>query len=136
MQDVTPQDAMVYLMVVMSAVDSSMSDKELRKIGTLVQTLPVFEKYDEERLIECSRQCQKILAGDDGLYKIIDLAEAIIPRRLHDTAYACAVEIAAVDLHVEQEELRLLQILRQRLSIDRLAAAAIERGAQARYRTA
>ena len=57
-----------------------------------------------------------------------------LPPRLHETAYALAVEVAAVDLHVEQEELRFLQILRDALNLDPLAIAAIERGARARYR--
>ena len=54
--------------------------------------------------------------------------------RLHETAYALAVEVAAADLHVEQEELRFLQMLRDRLDLDSLTVAAIERGARARYR--
>ena len=58
-----------------------------------------------------------------------------LPHNLYDTAYALAVEIAAADLHVEQEELRLLQLLRDRLGLDKLTCAAIERGAMARYRT-
>ena len=58
-----------------------------------------------------------------------------LPEGLYDTAYSLAVEVAAADLHVEQEELRLLQILRDRLGLDKLTCAAIERGAMARYRT-
>ena len=46
-----------------------------------------------------------------------------------------AVEVAAADLHVEQEELRFLQMLRDRLGLDTLTVAAIERGARARYRS-
>ena len=58
-----------------------------------------------------------------------------MPHRLRDTAYAMAVEVAAADLHVEQEELRFLQMLRDRLNLDKLAVAAIERGARARHKT-
>jgi len=47
--------------------------------------------------------------------------------------YLMACEIAAADLHVEQEELRLLQQLRDSLQLDRLIAAAIERGVRARH---
>jgi hypothetical protein len=42
--------------------------------------------------------------------------------------------VAAADLHVEQEELRFLQILRDRLEIDPLVVAAVERSARVRYR--
>ena len=58
----------------------------------------------------------------------------VIPYELHETAYALAVEIAAADLTVTPEELRLLDMLRDFLKVDKLAAAAIERGARARFR--
>jgi hypothetical protein len=45
------------------------------------------------------------------------------------------VDVAAADAEVTQEEARLLEILRHRLDVDRLAAAAIERGAKARHQT-
>jgi hypothetical protein len=61
---------------------------------------------------------------------------AALPERLYETAYALAVEVAAADLFVEQEELRFLQILRDRLNLDQLTSAAIERAARARYRKA
>ena len=43
------------------------------------------------------------------------MAVAAIPERLHDTAYALAVEVAVVDLQLPQEELRLLEMIRDRL---------------------
>jgi hypothetical protein len=55
---------------------------------------------------------------------------------LHDTAYALAVEVSAVDLRLEQEELRLLEMIRDKLALDGLVAAAIEASARARLRKA
>lgn len=136
MEAVSTQEALVYVMVAVSAVDRSMTDAELAKIGSLVRTMPVFAGYKDDRLIETSRQCQQILAKDDGLNRLLDVITAAIPERLRETAYAIAVEIAATDLHVEQVELRLLQLLRDRLEVEKLVAAAIERAAQARFRTA
>ena len=49
---------------------------------------------------------------------------------------ALAVEIAAVDLKLEQTELRFLEEIRDRLDLDRLVTAAIEAAARARYRHA
>lgn len=129
------QDALVYVMVVMSAVDRSMSDDELERIGNLINTLPVFRGYGEDRLMDAARVCQELLQGEDGLDRIFDIVLESVPPRLYDTAYAVAVEVAAADLHVEQEELRFLQMLRDRLGLDKLTVAAIERGAQARFRT-
>ncbi len=44
-----------------------------------------------------------------------------------------ACDVAAADGKVGQEELKLLQFLRHQLGVGRLPAAAIERGARARY---
>ena len=131
---VTPHDALIYVMVTMSAVDSTMTDSELKEIGTIVETLPVFAGYDSERLIATSRAASAILAVDDGLDKLLGIVAEALPHKLYDTAYALAVEVAAVDLSVAQEELRFLQILRDRLNLDKLTVAALERSATARYR--
>ncbi len=131
---VTPHDALIYVMVTMSAVDSTMTDSELKEIGTIVETLPVFAGYDSETLIATSRAASAILAEEDGLDKLLDIIADALPHKLYDTAYALAVEVAAVDLSVAQEELRFLQILRDRLNLDKLTVAALERSATARYR--
>lgn len=132
---VTPHDALIYVMVTMSAVDSTMTDNELLKIGDIVQTLPIFKDYDRDALVATSRQASAILGKDDGLDTLLDIVADALPRKFHDTAYALAVEVAAVDLSVAQEELRFLQILRDRLNLDKLTVAAVERSATARYRT-
>ena len=131
----TPHDALIHIMVTMSAADRTMTDNELAKMGDIIKTLPVFSEYDTEDLMAAAAQCTTILQEDDGLDQIMRNAEDVLPKKLHETAYALAVEIAAADLHLEQEELRLLQILRDRLNLDRLACAAIERGAKARHQT-
>ena len=59
-----------------------------------------------------------------------------LPARLHDTAYALAVEVATVDLHLDQAELRFLEMIRDGLNLDNLTAAAIETSARARLRRA
>lgn len=130
-----PHDALIYIMVTMSAVDRSMTDAELKKIGTIIKTLPVFQDYDHANLVDSAKACTAILQEEDGLNQILEGAREALPRKLHETAYALAVEVAAADLRLEQEELRLLQILRDRFGIDRLACAAIERGARARHQS-
>ena len=66
---------------------------------------------------------------------LLRLVHEALPDKLHETAYAIACDIVAADLSASQEELRLLEMLRHRLDVDRLAAAAIERGARARHMT-
>jgi len=131
---VSNQEALIYAMVTLSAADSRMTDRELAKIGDIVRGLPIFKKFDPEKLVSTAEACGVILQAADGLDRVLDIVAAL-PARLHETAYALTVEVAAADLHVEQEELRFLQILRDRLDLDSLAVAAIERGARVRYRS-
>ncbi len=130
---INSQSALIYTMVLMSAADSDMTDAELHKIGEIIRDLPAFKGYDVELLPSAAASCVEIIDTDDGLDRIFDLIEAALPVRLRETAYAMACDIAAADGEVNQEELRLLEIIRHRLSIDRLSAAAIERGARARF---
>ncbi len=131
----SPHDALIHIMVVMSAADRAMTDAELKKIGDIVKTLPVFKSYRSDDVVVAASRCTELLQDDDGLDQIIDNALEVLPKKLYETAYALAVDVAAADLHLEQEELRLLQILRDRFNLDRLACAAIERGARARHQT-
>lgn len=133
-QVIQPQTALIYVMVTMSAVDRVMDDAEIMEIGNMVRYLPVFKGYNPEMMIPAAQQCADILDSDDGLTNILDLIAGTLPAELHDTAYALAVEVASANLHVKQEELRFLQLLRGRLDLDKLTVAAIERGAQARHR--
>ncbi|WP_309085934.1 tellurite resistance TerB family protein [Chelativorans sp.] len=131
----SPQEALIYLLVVISAADRDMTDAELGRIGSLVRTLPVFQGFGEDRIIATARQCQLLLQDGDGPERVLDLVRDAIPPSLHDTAYALAVEVVAADLYVVPEEVRMLQIVRRRLKLDSIVAAAIERAAQARHRS-
>jgi tellurite resistance protein len=134
-ETVSPHSALIYVMVTMSAVDRTMTDAELGKIGSIVKTLPAFKGFDEEELVHEAEACGRLLSDEDGLEKVLELIARSLPKNRYDTAYALAVEVAAADLSVGQEELRLLQILRDHLDLDKLTVAAIERGARARYAT-
>ena len=72
---------------------------------------------------------------DDGLDTLFAMVRDALPDRLWETAYALACDVAAADGSIRQGELRLLEEIRHELSIDRLHAAAIERGARARHLT-
>lgn len=134
MRAVSVQDILVYVMVSMSAVDRSMREDELTRIGNVVKILPVFDGYSGDQLINASKACADILQSDEGLETILGMA-ATLPDHLQETAYVLAAEIAASDLKVGSEEIRLLQMLRAKLNVDKLTCAALERGAQARNQT-
>ena len=131
---VSPEEALVFVMVMASAVDNAMAEKELVRIGQLIDILPVFDNFDKERLIEVSQRCANLLSGPEGLDIALETIRDALPDWLYETAYALAVEIVAVDLTVRAEEVRLLQLLRDRLDLDKLSCAALERSAAARYR--
>ena len=127
-------DALIHLMIVAATSDSAMTEQELARIQALVGRLPVFEGFDKARLAAVANACADTLNGEGGLDKVLDDAVAALPRKLQDTAYALAVEVTAVDLFLEQEELRFLELLRDKLDLDRLVTAAIETAARARHR--
>ena len=135
MRSLGPYKALIYIMIVMSASDRDMTDAELGRIGNVVETWPVFEDFPKEKLVEVSQECQRLLQENDGLDRVFKLVREQLPARLHDTAYALAFEVAAVDLEMRLEELRVLQLLRRNLKVDEATVGAIERAAKARHRT-
>ena len=126
-------DALIYTMVLVSAADREMTDAELQTIGDTVKVLPVFENYDLSKLPGTARECAEALNGPQGFEGTIDMIVEALPAKLHETGYALACDVAASDSRASQEELRLLEMLRHKLQVGRLPAAAIERGTKARY---
>jgi tellurite resistance protein len=127
--------ALIFTMVMVSAAEGEMSDRELGAIGQIVLHLPVFREFDRERLIEVGAACAELLRREDGLDLALAMIAEALPARLRETAYVLACDVAAADGQAVQEEIRLLAMLRHRLHIDRLVAAAIERAAMARHAT-
>ena len=125
--------ALISTMVIVSAADREMTDRELFTIGEIVRTLPVFKGYDGEHLPADASACVDMLNGDQRLDEIIAKIRAVLPKKLYDTAYALACDVAVSDGQLSQEELRILEMLRHGFDVDRLTAAAIERGPAVRY---
>jgi tellurite resistance protein len=136
MKTISHHTALVYVMVVVSAADGAMSDKELKAIGDLTRSLPVFRGFDRDRLLGLAQDCSAILQEEDGLAAVLGLVKEALPEPLRETAYWLALEVALTDSHVKLEEVRIIEALRRSLGIDRLIAAALERGARARYQVA
>lgn len=135
MPSLTPHEALIYLMVITSASDRDMTDVELARIGDVVRSWPVFVDFNQDRLVMVAQECQKALHGKDGLEGVLTRVAGALPERLRDTAYAAAFEVAAVDLEMRMEEVRILQLIRLKLDLDTLTVAAIARAAKARLRT-
>ena len=131
----TPQDCLVALMVAISASDENIRTAELVKIQSAVNMLPVFADYDIDRINNMSQIVFDLFEQEDGLDALFGLIRDNLPDRLFETAYALACDVAAADGSLAETELRLLEEIRHELEIDRLHAAAIERGARARHVT-
>jgi hypothetical protein len=127
--------ALIYTMTLVSAADSEMSDAEMRTMGEIVGFLPVFRDYDGTQLPQTAGSCAELLDQEDGLERVLELIKAGLPPKLRETAYAVACDVAVSNRTLSQEVLRMLELLRHKLEVERLAAAAIERGARARFAT-
>jgi tellurite resistance protein len=125
--------ALIYIMVMASIADSDMTDSEIETISSMVNRMPVFANYDHARLRSTLDECVVLLQQPDGLEIALDKINRNLPPKLRETAYAVACDVVAADGEASQEELRLLEMLRHEISVDRLTAAAIERGARARH---
>ena len=130
----TPHQALIYVMITMSGVDREISDTELKRIGTLVKNLPVFQEFDVNDLTKTASNCGTALGEEEGLTTVLNAIANALPEKLKETAYALAVEVAIIDRVIEKEEIRFLQMLRDKLELDKLTTAAIEHGARARHR--
>lgn len=129
------QDALVAIMVTVSVSDETIRTSELVAIERQVNHLPIFADYDMENVRGVAQTVYKLMDDEDGLDTLFAMVRDALPDRLWETAYALACDVAAADGSIRQAELRLLEEIRHELSIDRLHAAAIERGARARHLT-
>jgi tellurite resistance protein len=127
--------ALIHTMVLIAAAEGRMTDRELEVMGRIVRHLPAFKDFDPDRIVEVGAECAELLREEDGLDVALDRIARALPQPLRETAYALACEVVAADGQADEAELRLLELLRHRLNVDRLTAAGIERGAQARHRT-
>ena len=129
----SPQDALVAIMLAVSVADGSVRTAELVQITNLIENLPAFADFDQAKLQDMGPMMMRLMNEDDGLDRLFDLVRRFLPERLWETAYALACDVAAADGKISGPEGEMLEAIRDELSLDRLHAAAIERGARARY---
>lgn len=133
--NLTPQEAVIYLMVMTSASDGRITDTELRAIGRVVRSFAMFESDDEQGLVETSEAAGALMSSDGGLHKVIEAAAAALPAHLGETAYAAVVDVVTADESLDMAEIRVLELIRDALKISNEGAAAIEHSARARHMT-
>ena len=130
---ISPQDALIAVMFAVSVSDESISNSELLSISRIVDHLPIFAEYDASRIKRVSQTVLELFSVEEGLDALFGIVRDALPDDLNETAYAMACDVAASDGHIRDGELQLLEEIRHELKIDRLHAAAIERGARARH---
>jgi tellurite resistance protein len=129
------EDALVALMIAVSASDADIRTAELVKINNAINNLPVFGGYDVSHIPRISEVVFELFEQEDGLEAMFGLIRDALPEKLFETAYALACDVAAADGMIQGAEARMLEEIREELNLDRLHAAAIERGARARHMT-
>ncbi len=130
----SPCDALVAVMVAVSASDQTYRTSELVAIQRSVDHTPVFANYDDDRIRAVSQTVMTLFEEEDGLDALFGLIREALPPKLYETAYALACDVAATDGKARQTELRLLQEFREEMGLDPLHASAIEWGARVRHR--
>jgi uncharacterized tellurite resistance protein B-like protein len=129
----TPQDALVALMIAVSFSDETIRTAELVAIQKIVNHLPVFAGYDADRIRSIGQTVFDLMEEEDGLDALFGLIRDALPEHMYETAYALSCDVIAADGRAREIELRMLEEVRDELQIDRLHAAAIEWGARARH---
>ncbi len=129
----SPPDALIAVMIAVSASDEQMRTTELVAIQRIVNHLPVFSAYDNDRIRVIAQTVFDLFEEEDGLAALFGLIRDALPERLFETAYALACDVASADGVLREVELRMLEEVREELQIDRLHAAAIEWGARVRH---
>ena len=130
----SPCDALVAVMVAVSASDNNMRTAELVAIQRMVDHMPIFAQYDEDRIRVVSQTVMTLFEEEDGLDALFGLVRDALPEKLYETAYALACDVGAADGRLYDGEIRMLAEIRDQLGIARLHAAAIELSAQVRHR--
>ena len=127
------EDSLVAIMIAEGLSDETISTRELLSISRIVDHLPIFQNYDQNRVQIVAQIVFELFEEEDGLDALFGLVKHALPKNLFETAYALACDVAASDGRLLEVELQMLKEIRYELDIDRLNAAAIERGARARH---
>jgi uncharacterized membrane protein YebE (DUF533 family) len=132
---ISPQEALIYTMVVAAESDREIADAEIKVIGDVVNHLPVFGGLDRAAVTRIAARCSDLLARD-GSAKVFALIREALPAALRDTAYALACDVIAVDRRLNRAEMGMLEQVRAELEVDPLMARTIERVTEVRFQAA
>ena len=111
-------EALVLTMVLVSAADGGMTDREIGVMSGLVQTLPAFQDFTTGELADVTDRAVSLLHEDDGLAHAGRLMRAALNSKLRETAYALACEVIAGGDGARRQSLDMLDFVRGELRLD------------------
>jgi hypothetical protein len=128
-------EALVLTMVLVSAADGGITDREIGVMSGQVQTLPAFQDFTTDQLVDVTDAAVGLLREENGLARAGELMRTALNPKLRETAYALACEVIAGDQDVKpkRQSLDMLDFVRTELALDPLVSGAIERGVRARH---
>ena len=133
----SPQEALVYTMVVAAEADHEIAEAEINVIGDLCNHLPVFQAVGRAKMTAMAMACSELLTKAGGRAKVFAMIRKALPSQLRDTAYALACDVIAVDSRLRRDELQTLwKKIRAELDVDPVMARAIEQVAKVRFQAA
>jgi uncharacterized membrane protein YebE (DUF533 family) len=132
----SPQEALVYTMVVAAESDHEIAEAEINVIGDLGNHLPVFQAVGRAKMTAMAMACSELLTKAGGRAKVFAMIRKALPSQLRDTAYALACDVIAVDSRLRRDELQALEEVRAELDVDPVMARAIEQVAKVRFQAA
>ena len=129
----TPQQASLACLYVLAACDGVPSSTELALIDTLAVNAACLANMAATDRVASLALARDLADAPDGLETLLDLcAQALTNDHDGQIAYAQAVEFVACHGQVSPEEMHLLDLIANRLAVDKLTRAAIETAAQLR----
>jgi hypothetical protein len=132
----SPQEALVYTMVVAAEADHDIAETEIHIIGDLGNHLPIFRALGRAKMTKMAMACSDLLAEAGGRDKVFGQIRAALSRQLRATAYALACDVIAVDNRLQANEMQTLEGIRAELEVDPALARAIEQVAVIRFQAA
>jgi uncharacterized tellurite resistance protein B-like protein len=132
----SPQEALVYAMVVAAESDHDIAEAEIHIIGDLGNHLPIFRMIGRAKMTKMAMACSELLAEAGGRAKVFGMIRAALSPQLRATAYALACDVVAVDSRLQAKEMQALESIRAELEVDPAIARAIERVAVIRFQAA
>ena len=76
----TPQDALVAIMIAVSASDEAIRTSELVTIQSIVDHLPIFDNYDPDRIRQIAQTVFDLFEVEEGLDALFGLIRDALPK--------------------------------------------------------